>query len=58
MRSLTFQALDNNYHIKAWIDLEGNSKTGFFVNNKLDREVAYIDSRMFDWIFTEREINS
>ena len=40
--------------MKAWIDLNGNCKTGLFVNNKLDREVDYIDSRMLDFIIPEQ----
>ena len=49
-RSQTFTAQENSFYMKAWIDSEGNQKTGYFVNDKLDREVDYIDSYLIDMV--------
>ena len=54
VRGQTFKDRDDSYCMKAWIDLKGNCKTGFFRNNELDREAPIIDSRILDFFMPEQ----
>ena len=40
--------------MKGYIDLQGNKKTGFFMDGQCDREVDYIDSRLLDILLPQK----
>ena len=56
VRGQTFKDQNDSYCMKAWIDLKGNCKTGFFRNSELYREVPIIDSRIF-YFFMPKQPN-